>query len=83
MVSHETLQLVNCFECLLSYTILHIEDFLLFNSLTILVLKSILLKYDYHIIFLLFSLASNNLTNYGRRLFKPINNSMFRWSPCI
>ena len=29
MVSHETLQLVNCFECLLSYTILHIEDFLI------------------------------------------------------
>ena len=75
-VSHETWQLVNSFECLLPYAVLDIKIFLQFILLKIFLLKYILLinQFYYNMgtmkYLLLFSLATNNLTYYGRRHFK-------------
>ena len=84
-VSHETWQLVNGFECLLSYSILNIKDFFQFISLTnsytqiCFTLKSIFYKITAMLYFLLFPFVSKNLTNYGRRHLKLFTNCHVLW----
>ena len=85
MVSHETWQLVNGFECLLPYIILDIIDFFQFISLTnsftqiSFTLKSIFYKMTAMLYFLLFSFVSKNLTNYGRRHLNLFTNCHVSW----
>ena len=89
-MSHETRQLVNSFECLLSYAVLDIKD----NFCSLFSLKKTLLKYillrnqlyfnmDNIKYLLLFCLATNNLTYYGRRHLNYSPTVMFRGTPCI
>ena len=84
-MSHETWQLVNGFECLLTYIVLDIKDFFQFISLTnsftqiYFTLKSIFYKMTAMLYFLLFSLVWKNLTNYGRRHLKLFTNCHVSW----
>ena len=74
-VSHETWQLVNCFECLLPYAVLDINDFLHFisrrkpfNQIDF-TLKSILLLYDCHILFFVILFGIKQLYKLWKKTF--------------
>ena len=84
-VSHETWQLVDSFECLLSYQVLYIKGCLQFMLLKIFYSKMFCFEINFIIIilpsdvFLLFSFVLKNLTNYGRRHLKLFTNCHVSW----
>ena len=77
-VSHESWQLVNSFECLLTYTLLDIKDFSQFISLKdsfsqiCFTLKSNLLFYECHIIFFNILFGIKQFNKLWKKTFKTI-----------